>query len=154
MKKLSLVTITTLFGLFTVFAQNKKIDLQKGVLNNIKLEGSTLSTESGNGELAFPAEDYSKYQGLKLSFSNFKKLDEATSNPAPAIHIFYIDAEGKDQKVSMSFYVQGQKNIDFASVKKSSTENIAIKPESIKKISVGLGSKKQIDMSVELVEKK
>lgn len=154
MKKIAILIVTALFGAVGVFAQNTTpVDLTKGTGRGIELSGTaTLTSSERGGDYYLPTvEDYSMYRGIRFVLSNFKKLDENVSNNLCALNVYYTNENGEDKKASMTFGVKGKKNIKFDAFKDGSNV-ININPGSIKKISIGMGGSKQVDVQqVELI---
>lgn len=153
MKKVVLTLLLAVVGIFAVHAQNP-VDLSKGKGSGITLAGSTLTSGTSIGEYVLPEQDYTNFKGLKLILSNFVKLDEAASNALASLNITYTDESGQDKKVSVGFWMAGRKDIRFSEFKHGNDEVISIKPASIKKIAIGMGANKKVDVSVELVPNK
>ena len=121
------------------------IDVSKCEASNLTVEGSTLIS-TGYGQLIFPEDDYTDYTGINFEASNFKKLDENTTDNVCSLKIEYTE-EGETVKVSMGFYRTGKKKIDFKSFKDEKQGVISIDPSTITKISIGMGKKKQVDIN-------
>lgn len=154
MKKYLVATFIAFLGAFIANAQeNKMIDVSKCEASNLTVEGSTLIS-TGYGQLIFPEDDYTDYTGINFEASNFKKLDENTTDNVCSLKIEYTE-EGETVKVSMGFYRTGKKKIDFKSFKDEKQGVISIDPGTITKISIGMGKKKQVDINnIVLVAKK
>ena len=104
--------------------------------------------------MIFPEYDCTDYTGINFEVSNFKKLNENTTDNVCSLKIEYTE-EGETVKVSMGFYRTGKKKIDFKSFKDEKQGVISIDPSTITKISIGMGKKKQVDVSnIVLVAKK
>lgn len=146
MKKYLVATFIAFLGAFIANAQeNKMIDVSKCEASNLTVEGSTLIS-TGYGQLIFPEDDYTDYTGINFEASNFKKLDENTTDNVCSLKIEYTE-EGETVKVSMGFYRTGKKKIDFKSFKDEKQGVISIDPSTITKISIGMGKKKQVDIN-------
>lgn len=148
MKKLMLLLLTFV-GVLGASAQS--IDLSRGNGNGVKLEGSTLTSIEG-GSYYLPEQDYRGYQGIKLVLSNFVKLDESASNSLCSVNVFYAES-GQEKKATAGFWLGGIKNIRFSDFK-NGNEVIAINPANIKRVAIGIGANKKIDVSAELVPDK
>ena len=146
MKKYLVATFIAFLGAFIANAQeNKMNDVSKCEASNLTVEGSTLIS-TGYGQLIFPEDDYTDYTGINFEASNFKKLDENTTDNVCSLKIEYTE-EGETVKVSMGFYRTGKKKIDFKSFKDEKQGVISIDPSTITKISIGMGKKKQVDIN-------
>ena len=154
MKKYLVAAFIAFLGAFIANAQeNKMIDVSKCEASNLTVEGSTLIS-TGYGQLIFPEDDYTDYTGINFEASNFKKLDENTTDNVCSLKIEYTE-EGETVKVSMGFYRTGKKKIDFKSFKDEKQGVISIDPGTITKVSIGRGKKKQVDINnIVLVAKK
>ena len=154
MRKYLVATFIAFLGAFIANAQeNKMIDVSKCEASNLTVEGSTLIS-TGYGQLIFPEYDYTDFTGINFEVSNFKKLDANATNAVCSLKIEYTQ-DGETVKVSMGFHRTGKKNIDFKSFKDEKIGIISIDPGTITKISIGMGKKKQVDVSnIVLVAKK
>ena len=57
--------------------------------------------------------------------------------------------------MSMGFYTQGKKKVQFSAFKDEKAGKIAIDPSSITKVSIGMGKNKKVDINnIVLVAKK
>lgn len=149
MKNLMLLLLTFV-GVLGASAQS--IDLSKGNGNGVNLERNTLSSITG-GSYYLPEQDYKTYQGIKLVLSNFVKLDESASNTLCSINVIYANESGQEKKATASFWLAGKKEISFSDFK-NGNEMISINPANIKKVAIGIGANKKIDVSVEMVPDK
>lgn len=85
---------------------------------------------------------------------NFEKLDENATNAICSLKIEYTQ-DGETVKVSMGFYTQGKKKVQFSAFKDEKAGKIAIDPSSITKVSIGMGKNKKVDINnIVLVAKK
>lgn len=153
MKKIALLTVMALIGIIGALAQNTAVDLTKGTGRGIILSGTATLTSERGGDYFLPtAEDYGMYSGIKATLSNFKKLDESSSNALCTINVYYTNENGQEQKASMGFWSKGKKTVKFNSFKNGS-ETININPGTIKKIGIGMGANKQVDVQIELIQR-
>ena len=142
-------------GEYLINAQvDKTIEVSQCEANNkLTVEGQTLiSTSYGN--LVFPENDYTNYTGINFEATNFEKLDENATNAICSLKIEYTQ-DGETVKVSMGFYTQGKKKVQFSAFKDEKAGKIAIDPSSITKVSIGMGKNKKVDINnIVLVAKK
>ena len=83
-----------------------------------------------------------------------EKLDENATNAICSLKIEYTQ-DGETVKVSMGFYTQGKKKVQFSAFKDEKAGKIAIDPSSITKVSIGMGKNKKVDINnIVLVAKK
>ena len=144
MKKYLVAALVACLGILSVNAQvDKTIEVSQCEANNkLTVEGQTLiSTSYGN--LVFPENDYTNYTGINFEATNFEKLDENATNAICSL------------KISMGFYTQGKKKVQFSAFKDEKAGKIAIDPSSITKVSIGMGKNKKVDINnIVLVAKK
>ena len=154
MKKYLVAAFVALLGVFNATAQeNKTIEVFECEANKLTVEGSTLIC-TGFGHLVFPKMDYSNYTGINFEATNFEKLDENATNAICSLKIEYTQ-DGETVKVSMGFYTQGKKKVQFSAFKDEKAGKIAIDPSSITKVSIGMGKNKKVDINnIVLVAKK
>lgn len=153
MKKQILLSVILLMGVLNAFSQSQILDLSKGTGKGITLNGKTLNSGPQGGDYVFATQDFGLLKGIKLVLSNFKKLDENANNSICSLNVYYKDESGEEKKASMSFWVQGRKDIRFSSFK-SGNEELVIIPEKITKIAIGMGANKEVDITIESVVKK
>ena len=155
MKKYLVAALVACLGILSVNAQvDKTIEVSQCEANNkLTVEGQTLiSTSYGN--LVFPENDYTNYTGINFEATNFEKLDENATNAICSLKIEYTQ-DGETVKVSMGFYTQGKKKVQFSAFKDEKAGKIAIDPSSITKVSIGMGKNKKVDINnIVLVAKK
>lgn len=117
MKKYLVAALVACLGILSVNAQvDKTIEVSQCEANNkLTVEGQTLiSTSYGN--LVFPENDYTNYTGINFEATNFEKLDENATNAICSLKIEYTQ-DGETVKVSMGFYTQGKKKVQFSAFK-------------------------------------
>ncbi len=134
MKKYLVAALVACLGILSVNAQvDKTIEVSQCEANNkLTVEGQTLiSTSYGN--LVFPENDYTNYTGINFEATNFEKLDENATNAICSLKIEYTQ-DGETVKVSMGFYTQGKKKVQFSAFKDEKAGKIAIDPSSITKV--------------------
>ena len=149
-KNVLLLAIAAFMSVLNVTAQNKAIDLTSGEGRGVTLSGTdTLTSQNGGDYFLSGIEDYGMYSGVILNLSNFNKLDESASNSLCSLNIYYTDGNGNDQKASMGFWSKGKKTVRFDNFR-NGNEDISIEPGSIKRISIGMGGNKQVDVQIEL----
>ena len=155
MKKYLVAALVACLGILSVNAQvDKTIEVSQCEANNkLTVEGQTLiSTSYGN--LVFPENDYTNYTGINFEATNFEKLDENATNAICSLKIEYTQ-DGETVKVSMGFYTQGKKKVQFSAFKDEKAGKIAIDPSSITKVSIGMGKNKKVEINnIVLVAKK
>ena len=139
MKKQLVATLVACLGILSVNAQvDKTIEVSQCEANNkLTVEGQTLIS-TGYGNLVFPENDYTNYTG----------------NAICSLKIEYTQ-DGETVKVSMGFYTQGKKKVQFSAFKDEKAGKIVIDPSSITKVSIGMGKNKKVDINnIVLVAKK
>ena len=139
MKKYLVAALVACLGILSVNAQvDKTIEVSQCEANNkLTVEGQTLIS-TGYGNLVFPENDYTNYTGINFEATNFEKLDENATNAICSLKIEYTQ-DGETVKVSMGFYTQGKKKVQFSAFKDEKAGKIAIDPSSITKVSIGMG---------------
>ena len=139
MKKYLVAALVACLGILSVNAQvDKTIEVSQCEANNkLTVEGQTLI-----------------YTGINFEATNFEKLDENATNAICSLKIEYTQ-DGETVKVSMGFYTQGKKKVQFSAFKDEKAGKIAIDPSSITKVSIGMGKNKKVDINnIVLVAKK
>lgn len=151
MKKITLLAVVTLMGMMSALAQSTTVDLTKGTGRGITLSGTATLTSERTGDYFLPVlEEYGMYKGIQIVLSNFKKLDKNASDALCSLNVYYTNENGKEQKASMGFWGKGKKKIKFSSFK-NGNETVEINPADIKKIGIGMGAGKQLDIQIELI---
>lgn len=156
MRKYLVATLVACLGVFSIHAQeNKTIELGQCRPNSsVTVEGQTV-TSTGYGTLEFPKNDYTNYIGINFDLSNFKILEENTTNSTVALKVEYTQEDGDIAKASMAFYTTGKKKVEFNSFKDQTIGKISIDPSSITKVNIYIGKGKKIDINnITLVAKK
>ena len=147
MKKYLVAALVACLGILSVNAQvDKTIEVSQCEANNkLTVEGQTLISTGY---------DYTNYTGINFEATNFEKLDENATNAICSLKIEYTQ-DGETVKVSMGFYTQGKKKVQFSAFKDEKAGKIAIDPSSITKVSIGMGKNKKVDINnIVLVAKK
>lgn len=156
MKKYLVATLVACLGVLGVNAQeNKSIELSQCKANShVTVEGQTV-TSTGFGMLELPKNDYSNYTGINFDLSNFKKLEENSTNSTVVLKVEYTQEDGDIAKASMAFYTTGKKKVEFNVFNDQTLGKISIDPSSLTKVSIYVGKGKKIDITnITLVTKK
>ena len=91
MRKYLVATFVACLGVLGMNAQeNKSVELNQCKTNShVTVEGHTV-TSTGYGMLELPKNDYSNYTGINFDLSNFKKLEENSTNSTVALKVEYL----------------------------------------------------------------
>lgn len=155
MKKYLVAALVACLGILSANAQtDKTIEVSQCEANNkLTVEGQTLIS-TGYGHLVFPEIDYSDYTGINFEASNFAKLEENATDAICSLNIEYTQ-DDETVKVSMGFYTQGKKKVQFNAFKDVKAGKMTIDPSSITKVTIGMGKNKKVDINnIVLVAKK
>jgi hypothetical protein len=156
MRKYLVATFVACLGVLSMNAQeNKSVELSQCKTNShVTVEGHTV-TSTGYGMLELPKNDYSNYTGINFDLSNFKKLEENSTNSTVALKVEYTQEDGEIAKASMAFYTTGKKKVEFNLFNDQTLGKISIDPSSLTKVSIYVGKGKKIDITnITLVTKK
>lgn len=154
MKKYLVAALVACLGILSVNAQvDKTIEVSQCEANNkLTVEGQTLiSTSYGN--LVFPENDYTNYTGINFEATNFEKLDENATNAICSLKIEYTQ-DGETVKVSMGFYTQGKKKVQFSAFKDEKPVKLQLIQVLLPKFPLGWEKQKVDINNIVLVAKK
>jgi len=145
------VLVVTQIG-FAQKKQENQLDLTDARIENCTLEeGKTATSYSNSARIYIPLESFEGIKGLKLNYSKFEKLGEAT-DVVGSLNVSYTDDDGNDKKASWAFYKQGKKDIYFDAFEiNRKKETVDIDPTLIKEVYLGFGKNKKVDVTVTII---